>query len=101
MKIVFGKLIGGRFLSGISSKSGKPYTICNVVIGTATKNCFESMPENISIPGDKVDYARNKLLSMPVGSDICISVESQPRSDGPDQQVFVDFFNMPQAAGAK
>lgn len=102
MKIIIGKLVGGRSLSGTSSKTGKPYNINSIVIATAQKNCFEAMPEVVSIPQDRFTPAnQQKLLSMPIGADIAISVETQSRNDGPDQQVFIDWFSLPGAgAGA-
>ena len=102
MKIIMGKLVGGRSISGTSSKTGKPYNITNIVISTAQKNCFEAMPEVVSIPQDRLTPANHqKLLSMPIGAEVCISVETQSRNDGPDQQVFLDWFSLPNAgAGA-
>ena len=101
MKIIYGKLVGGRSLSGTSSKTGKPYNITNIVISTAKKNCFDGMPEVVSIPSAALTPENNqKLLNMPIGSDICISVETQSRNDGPDQQVFLDWFSLPNAGAA-
>lgn len=99
MKIVMGKLAGGEFKEGVS-KAGKSFCICNFVLSTASKNCFEALPETISVPQEMVGTVRNKLLGLPVGSFVCCQIETQKRFTGDKEReisVFVDWFEMPQA----
>ena len=94
MQIMIGKLCGGIFKSGIK-KTGEPYAFLNFALQTAKGNCFDDMPQTISVPKEKVDSVRAKLLSMPLGSDIMCSVTTEKRMDGGFVHNFQDWFQFP------
>lgn len=99
MQIVIGRVVGAEFKSGTSGKTGKSYTIFNIFISGLVNSVFDGVPQKISVPAEKADSVRAKLLSMKPGErdEICCTVQNQPRSDGPDQIQFLDFFTMPNA----
>lgn len=94
MQIIVGKVVGAEFREG-TSKEGKPYRIMNASVAVADKSLFDGMPTRISIPADRIDAVRSRLLGAKVGDPFVAMVEIQTRSNGPDQIAFVDWFSFP------
>lgn len=94
MQIVIGKLAGAEFREG-TSKEGKHYSILNISVAVAEKSLFDGMPVRISVPGDKAQEVRSRLLGAKLGDPFMAMVENQVRSNGPDQISFIDWFQFP------
>ena len=94
MQIFIGKLAGAEFREG-TTKEGKHYSILNVSVAVAEKSLFDGMPVRISVPSDKSQDVRAKLLGAKLGDSFCAMVENQVRSNGPDQIAFIDWFSFP------
>ena len=94
MQIIIGKLAGAEFRSG-TTKEGRAYSIMNVSVAVAEKSLFDGMPIRVSIPSDKSEAVRAKLLGAKIGDPTSMMVENQVRSNGPDQIAFIDWFTFP------
>ena len=93
MSIVIGKLCGGEFKAGIK-KTGEPYSFCNFALQTAKGNCFDSLPEIVSVPKEHIDSVRAKLLGLPLGSDLMCTVKTEKYGDRIVHN-FQDWFSFP------